>query len=945
MPHRTSLIDRSVTFVLLICACLTLSADNLLKNGDCELLAEKNGLTRPVHVSSGQNSGSQGAWGADIQTFHTGKAAAFLEKTNQDGWCDLAFMTPQFTPLETPRELEVKFWLKAENCTAGQIVITGADSTRHQALWKALGSYKETFDWKEYTFRALVPAGIRRLTLSIRLTKGPGKAWVDDVSLVWGEPSLSNVLNSDFEYGTQPGKSLPVGWEEREFQGFEANAKVSLIRRGSGNAVQIEWVSGGSRFGLQSPLLPVQQSRSLAISARFRCQDYRQSGSVPGAFRIEYFNAKKEPIGHAESPTFTSKNWTVKTFPFTAPEDCAFLRIVLLLGGEGQVMYDDVKILEGNQAFLATFPLQAVSAHLENSRVWNHGKPVFHSFADSPTTLNFNFKGEKEKFKSPAFVLELPECLEMVQCFEAHTDLDRPVVKPEITAITKDGAPYTRYTFRNTTVWKRLLRNGAWHRDLSMAILPRPGTPIPYTSQAFWHLENDGKANAESSFTITILPPLPDLPMPKGFQGGYWSCQTYDFPDQELFLKVIRKYEKTKMTWRKRHRSRTALDDMLKSRGWAMATEAPSFDYGYKWGIPKDIPGNEKIAATIRSRIFDGKLDTHKLCPEYVLNDPDYVVFAKLRLQKNLSLHHCQDGEVVTLDTEPWSPLKWCQCEFCRAAFAKFAGLSATPAMEAILKDMSDDWVRFRCKQMADIIARFEKYIREKYPHAVILDYDYLLPYQNAEALRVHLRGVAKDTRLTEQHLDGHIQSMYHLFNASGFDYVQVNHRTLKKAYHVIPAIDPPGGYLQPFEVLSPRMFALNLLSSAALGAQAWWVYHDSDTDGLFFVEIQKALAEVARLEEFFAIPEADGLVKVTGAGPAFTKNNQVRFTARRLADGRILLSLFNFSPVEAQTTIQLAQGTLAAAQDALNGDSCPVANAAMPCTLPAESAKHLFLK
>ncbi|MBQ6473122.1 MAG: hypothetical protein IJJ33_14145 [Victivallales bacterium] len=945
MPHSTSIIDKSVTF-LLVCACLALAADSLLKNGDCETLAEKTGLACPVHVSSGQHSGSQGKWSADTQTAHGGKASAFLEKENQAGWCDLAFATPAFPPLETPKELEVKLWLKAEECTSGQIVLTGADDTRHQALWKSLGTYRGSHDWRERAFRIPIPEGIRKLTLSVRLSKGTGKIWVDDVSLAWRDLDTPLLYNADFELGTQPNRTIPVGWEEREFRGFEANATVSLIRRGSGNAVQLAWVSGGSRFGLQSQFLSVGANRSLAISAKFRCQDYRQSGSVPGAFRIEFFNARKEAIGDAESKTFTSKNWVEKSFAFTAPEDCAYLRVVLLLAGEGKVMFDDVKILKEREAFLATFPLQAVSAHLENSLVWNHGKPVFHTFADSPTTLNFNFKGEKEKFQSPAFVLELPECLELAQCFEAHTDLDSPVVEPEITAIAKDGAPYTRYTFRNTTVWQRLQRNHAWHRDLSMAILPRPGTPIPYTSQAFWHLENDGKANAESSFTITILPPLPDLPLPKGFQGGYWSCQTYDFPDQELFLKVIRKYEKTKMTWRKRHRSRTALDDMLKSRGWAMATEAPSFDYGYKWGIPKDIPGHEKIAAAIRSRIFDGKLDTHKLCPEYVLNDPDYVAFARLRLQKNLSNHHCQDGEVVTLDTEPWSPLKWCQCEFCRAAFAKFAGLSATPSMEAILKDMSDDWVRFRCKQMADIIGRFEEYIREVYPNALIMDYDYLLPYQNAEALRSHLRGVAKDTRLTEQHLDGHIQSMYHLFNASGFDYVQINHRTLKKSYHVIPAIDPPGGYLQPFEVLSPRMFALNLLASAALGAQGWWIYTDSDTDGLYFVEIQKAMAEIARLEEYFATPETDGLSVVDGAGPAFTRENAVRFATRQLPDGRILLSLFNFAPAHADVSVALAQGTLASAQDALTGESSPVpANGALPCTIPAESAMHLFLK
>jgi len=797
-PRRISFIDwkRSVIAFLLVCASQILSAGNLLPNGDCEALTEQNGFARPAHIGSGQHKGSQGTWGTDSQILHGGKAAAFLEKTNQPGWCDMAFTTPAFAPLEETREVEIKLWLKAENCRTGQIVLTGADNTRQQALWKALYTYRGTFDWTERTIHALIPAGIRRLTLSVRLANAPAKLWVDDVTLAWVDSDRPLLYNADFESGAQPDKNLPVGWEEREFDGYEANCTITLTQgQASRNAVQINWVSGGSKFGVQSPLLRTFQAKNLACAVMFR-----SDGKCPGGCLVEFFDQGKKLLGSTESPSFQpvkAKQWSLQTFPFALPENAMFIRLVLLLGGEGTVCYDNVRFLEGREAMLATFPLEATCRSIDTALVWNNGQPVFHTFADSPTSFTISFKGDKGKLKNPTLVVDIPDWLEVAQCFESHTDFGTEV-PAEATPTARDGVPYTRYRFSKAHVWEQIQHGWAWHRDLTMAFLPKQPMSDQRAGQAYWHLENDGVADDERVFMLCVLPPLSDLPLPKRLRGGYWNCHTYDFPNREIFLKAIRHLEQCGMNSRKRSASRREFDSFLKTRGWKMATSVPCIDYGLRFGVPKDIPGGDKIDGKIPPRILDGKPDTHKLCPEYFLHDADYATFARNYLQNSVKKRGYEPGENLTLDTEPWSPKKWCHCERCRHAFAQFAGWQELPTMQRILKEALDEWIRFRCQQVVDTFARYHEYIRETFPTAIILDYDYLLPFHDQNALRVHLGGVAKDSSRTEQYFDAHIQSMYHLFNAPGFDYVRVNRRVLKKDYQVILAIDPPGSYLQP---------------------------------------------------------------------------------------------------------------------------------------------------
>ena len=943
--RRTNYNGLGKVVMLLLCvyASLVWAADNLLPNGGCEEQVQKNGVAYPKHVGSGQHSGSQGRWCLDAETFHAGKASAFLEKTNPPGWCDLSFATPEFPPLEETREVEIKLWLKAEECRIGQIVLMGADAIHHQALWHTLHTYKGSFDWTERTIRTLVPPGIRRLTISVRLSNGSGKLWVDDVSLRWIASDHPLLYNADFEAGAQPGKTIPVCWEEREFEGFEANCAISLTEgQSSRNAVQLTWKSGGSRFGVQTPLTRVAPKRRHACSIMFKSDN-----GCPGGCLAEFFDAQRKLVGALESPAFKaakSGEWSPQCFAFQVPEGCAFMRIVLLLGGEGAVCYDNVKLLAGEEAIQATFPLQATCRSIDCSKIWNNGQAVFHTFADSPASFTISFKGDQALLKNPTLVVEVPDWLEIAQCFEAHTDFGNPV-PAETTPLKRNGEDYTRYAFRKANVWTQIKTGWAWHRDLTMAFLPRQISTAPRSCQAYWHMENDGESDVERAFTLVVLPPLPSLPIPKRLRGGYWNRNSYDFPDKELFLKVIRHQEQCGMTIRTRNADRKEFDAMLKGRGWIMVTGVPCIDYGLRFGIPDDIIGADKIKGKIPPRILDGKPDTQKLCPEYFLHDPDYALFARNYVQDRIVRRGYEPGEILNMDTEPWSPTKWCQCERCREAFARFAGLPETPDMTRILTEMPDEWIRFRCQQVVDTFARYHEYIREAFPTAVLLDYDYLMPFHDQDALRSHLRGVSKDTARTEQYFDGHIQSMYHLFNARGFDYVQVNRRALKKDYQIILAIDPPGSYLQPFEVLSPKLFALNVMATAALGSTSWWIYSDSDTDGAYFVEIQRAMADIARLEECFAIPETDGFVAVAGAGPAFTADNHVRFAARRLHDGRILLSLFNFSSAPSQVAIRLTDNELAAARDALDDTPCNVTDAALPCTIPPESAKHLFLK
>ncbi len=933
----------------LLLAAWTVSAfaQNLLPDPGCEMTYEKNGATHLKNADTVLPGKSEGRGGADLQVFHTGKSAAFLVKTNSDGWSGIQFITPGFKPETESREVEVSLWIKAQDCRQGAIVLTGASAKKHQALWVQLGSFKDSFDWKEFRFTATVPPGVQKLTLSLRLERGPGQFWADDLGIVWKKTEKPLLFNNGFEAESDKNTGIPDGWEKREFEGWETNADISVESPGASGrkAVRLTWKSGGTKAGLQSPPLRPGAVRQYSLESRFK-----SDAGCPGGFLVEFFDRAGKPVGSAASPPFESTKWRTEKFSFNVPEKTDFFRVVLLLQGNGSVWYDDVKILPSSAVAEDGFPLKAKCVSVDASLIWNHGKPVFNTFADSPVQLTFNFQGDKKELKDPALILEIPEELSIPQCFETHTDLWK-AVQPEVKEVLRDGRKYRQYRFSRTAVWSQIQPKYAWLRSLTMALTPRSPDAVGKTFRAYWHLENNHKSNAEQSFEVTVLPPLGQMPLPADFKGGFWNSHSMDFPDRELFLQSALKYERSNMTGRQRASRRGEYDNLLKSRGWILASTAWTADYGFQGHAPSGyflVPGHEKVTGKMRGRMMsDGQVQMHKLCPEYFLKDADYTAFAEKAAKARLDAAGYQPGEIVFLDSEPWGTLTWCFDEPCRKAFAEFAKLPHTPTTEEILKKYSDEWVRFRTEQSTKTIRKLTELVRKACPSAVIVDYDYPLPF-GSPSFAAHFRGCAKDSSRNEASIDGHLSSYYHTLGTKEFDMIRVNRRHLKKPYYVILAIEDASSYLNQKEVLSPRQFRLHVTAAAALGAKGAWVYSNagSESDGLYFLETQKGMSEVARLEPFFRTKELEGVLRVTAEGKDDLSSLPIRHTVHR--NGKdVLISLFNYDP-QKEFSVQIAPvaGKILSAMNPLTEKTLTGWKGnTVPCRIPPESAVYVQLK
>lgn len=932
--------------LLLILCCQTSMAQNLFPNPECEITFEKNGKTRLQSIVPNSYGKSQGNGGVDTQVFHGGKASAFLDKTNDADWTGLQFASVSFKPESETREVELSLWLKAEECRAGSIILTGAAGSRHQALWKSISTFKGSFDWKEFKGKVLVPPGIQSFLLSVRLERGSGKIWVDDLALTWKKTNSPLLYNADFESGKDKLTGIPDGWFKREFEGWETNADISVVQPGykSRNAVCLTWKSGGTKAGLQTPMLHPGQERQFTLTSMSK-----STAGCPGGYLVEYFDETGKLMGSADSPAYESPQWKTQKFLFRTPENCANFRIVLLLQGNGSVWYDNVRIQSAAKEVAESFPVKAKCPSIDASLLWNQGVPVFNTFVDSPVPLSISFKGDKKQLKNPALIVEIPEELTIAQCFEVHTDTWNVVV-PEKSPLDRNGRKFIRYRYSKTRLWEMLQPGYAWARTLAMAIFPaNPSEAAGKDFPVCWYLENGGQFTPPNNFTLHMLPPLQDMPLPKDFRGGYWSSVSQDFPDQEIFLKVATKYEKSNMTGRQRRRGRETQDNLLKSRGWQLTTSAWTADYGKETITGYfQVPGYEKVLGKMRFRMMaDGKnTATKKLCPEYFLNDVDYQNFATLATKARLDVCGYQPGEVVFLDSEPWGPLNWCFDEPCRAAFAKYANLPQTPTVDEIKKKHADTWIRFRVEQSTRVIQSLTEMVKKAYPNAIVIDYDYPLPYGTSHMMS-HFRGCSKDAQRNEAFLDGHLTSYYHTLNTRCVDMIRFGVQNLKKHYGVMFAIDDAGSYLNSKEILSPRQYRLHMVAAAALGASEAWVYSNagSETDGLFFVEIQKGMVEIARFESIFRTSEVADILSVTANGNADLQKLPIRHCVHSLGGNEFLLTVFNFDQSHPfNLEISPAKRAILDAANALDGSKLQGLNSGK-LTTSLEPLGYAFLK
>jgi hypothetical protein len=468
-----------------------------------------------------------------------------------------------------------------------------------------------------------------------------------------------------------------------------------------------------------------------------------------------------------------------------------------------------------------------------------------------------------------------------------------------------------------------------WRRMMGIAIMPTSKKQVGKEFTAFWYLENKNTKSSVNTFSIKILPALPEKKMPKDFYIGFWNGYENDFPTRDVFMKAIKKWEKSNFIGTVRLSAIKKNDEVMLQRNWKVATSSLQADQSYNFSkLPPAL--KKQVKNRFYSVDFNGKPYTRRMCPTFFLTDPGYTQHAQRNMTKSLA--RTKENELVFLDTEPWRPHTFCYCQYCLVEFAKFAKLSTVPTRkEAASGKLYTQWRNFRVDQCAKTIAKLVGMIRKTHPKVKIYDYDYPINYDSQKEIDIFLSRCSKDPRINEKKVDGHLSSYYHTLDKNMFDMAEINIRHLKKDYLLILAIDPPG-YLAKSSVLSPNRFQVMLEGAAALGCKGIWIYSMSVVDGTMAQAAHNAMVKIAQFEEFYKQPNQPKLLKVSSS------SKDMAYTIHQL-NGKTLCTVLNYNY---QKSIDVTIPTKVAL-DALTGKKLPIKDGKVVLTLTPSQSAYIY--
>jgi hypothetical protein len=815
-------------------------AENLLKNPGFENSDE----TGVVEWAVAKDAETMGAVMVNKDRRKSGDASLVMSREKREGklWCTSAAVAVK------PGTVKLELFVRAEDASGGEVILMGHGGGKSQVQWQVVFGIDGTFDWQKFSETVELKEGVEKVQVSLRLARG-GRIWFDDLSLTQEDASGENLLrNPGME---KPGANgLPENWHRRGWDGLETvgEARADTAAKSGKHAALIDWQAGGACFGVE-PELSAQPAPGedylLSVFAK-------TSGKGEATLQVEcYDKAEKLLLQRKSDAVANAKKWGELTLGFLVPEETAATRVYLLNTGEGKVWFDDAALAETAARVLVDFPLNVSCEPAEGNALWQEGHSVFNTFVDSPCSLSFHFWGKKN-LKNPAFVIELAQEVELAECFNTHSGLLQVEI-PEKISSRRGDMRTVRHIFRNPRVFGIVQASPAWSRELTMAFRPAKDDLAGKEFPAWFWLEDDGGKSRERGLAIKFLPPLANTPNPKNFRYYSWGDQDINFHDIGLLTAVARKYEEANMKSRKRHRGESpllkAIDDMLERRGWWMFnTFADHLNRNF-------LPFTKDLAEVPMSMTAEGKEREGKVCPTWFLTDPEVAEKFPAYVAESLRRAGTRDGEMVCIDTEPWAPHEWCFCERCREKFARMFDLPAGVTTEDIRKNHRLQWREFRLRETVDVIGAMASAIRAYSPKLIVADYDYPFWF-NRPGFENRFDSVAKDSRTYEQHVDAHFSSFYHYNKKEAFDLIDVNVKALKKDVYMTPSISRAGpihgSYTSRSETVDPWFMRLKILGAAASGAKGISIYPGHQVDGLFFVEIDRAMAEIAVNEEFY---------------------------------------------------------------------------------------------
>ncbi len=287
---------------------------------------------------------------------------------------------------------------------------------------------------------------------------------------------------------------------------------------------------------------------------------------------------------------------------------------------------------------------------------------------------------------------------------------------------------------------------------------------------------------------------------------------------------------------------------------------------------------------------------------KYVLDDPDNFIWGKVFKDevkyRTLALPDtkfiCYDFEPHLMDTGYCDDnLKW---------FAKWAKLSTVPTPKDVYYKYAVKWASFRRYQSELLFQKFAAAVKKHFPE---LEFRYCSDPLSASGSVSSW--CANDPRQSVKHVEV-FHNMPYFGGSEYFDVIKANTEILGKKQY--PLIDPSEFSEQFFRKYSDLKTSQNILATAALNNIGIGFWHRECFDGRYLIEMARAFAAVAEVEELygqknvakdFKVTAENCLKKTLGKNavleyPKFT--DKLRFTAHRKNNSAVV-TVFNYDSRE----------------------------------------------
>ena len=904
----------------------------LVTNGGIEFLDESG---RPAGWRPMTLRGAKATFTVDRETAHSGRRSLKIDKPEQTGyaaWCSAYIHVDPAE--ETDAELSV--WVKAEDCPwlMVRVITRDQNGQYHQYLTPVSIEKGGFFDWTECRQKITLKPGDKRVTVHL-VQPHSGTVWFDDVKLTAGKgvratrPSLTtrgpagvrppqrtqstdvfecrNYIKNTRMVGPVGSNGLPLGWSVHNPPQEETIGEVSWIKgdpRPGYYSIRVTWLDGGRYIAAEPELVrPVVGRRPLGFRVYVKTAD-----GGAGYLLVQCLNSAGQVIGQSKSDVVrNAKDYVTAKLGFVTHPDTARVRAYCVNGGTGKVWFHWAVLEPDMDAVktMAAFPYTVSCEPAEGNRFWNGGEAVLHSFEDSPVSASFAFWGDKSRLDRPALIVDVPRGLTIAEAFNMNprAPVCHERAEPTRRTITREGAPHVRHVFPGPDALKRMRATPYLYNHLTMCFLPDAGE-TRRSFRVYYRARNGDMQSDEKHFTLRILPAMERTPNPKRFQSHLWTVDDINFYDLKLVVKAARRFEEAALAGRERwtggrediHR----VDQLLKSRGWFLFHETG--DYVFRRSKARAVDGDGKPSTSARH-----------YCPTNAVTDASLHGGAVLEVaREQVQNARTEDGEFVFLDYEPGSVARrYCFCDLCRRTFASKFGIpfDRVQTRRDILLNYAAQWGQYWAWLCDSIIRRHVEAYRTVNPNLKHFLYCYPIWFNDPEATATKIFNSPLDTRLNQKHMDRLGLSFYHISGKTALDMLDVNTRTLEKPCYMMPLMGTTTPYWGNFtedEILSPAGMRQQVLIAATSGAAGVIPYQGKLMDGMYFLAIDRAMAEIAACEEFYMDGErVDERVSLTGlpTGKVAVSEWKEHIGVRAHQLGQsVLLTIFNFHRQETAT-------------------------------------------